>query len=84
MTAPKLQTLLSPLLTEPYQQRVDQQCQNIVNEAIEVQMSFNTMCAFEYLKSHNVNSTVIERILLHPEMRRKVQHQSPDHSQPEA
>lgn len=84
MTAPKLQALRSPLITEPYQQRVDQQCQNVVNEAIEVQTSFSTICAFEYLKSHNVDPTVIERILLHPEMRRKVQHQPSDYSPPEA
>ena len=74
MTAPKQQALLSPVITEPYQERIDQQCQNVVNEAIKVQTSFNTICAFEYLKSHDVGQTVIERVLLHPEMRRKIQH----------
>jgi hypothetical protein len=84
MTAPKQQALLSPVITEPYQQRVDQKCQNVVNEAIEVQTSFNTICAFEYLKSHNVDPTVIERVLLRPEMRRKIQHLASGYSAPEA
>ena len=78
MTVPKLQTLRSPVITEPYQQRVDQECHNVVNEAIELQTSFNTVCAFEYLKSHNVDPTVIERVLLHPEMRRTIQHLASD------
>lgn len=84
MTAPKLQALRSPVIPEPYQQRVDQECQNVVNEAIAVQTSFNTICAFEYLKSHNVDPTVIERVLLHPEMRRKLQHRASGYSAPEA
>jgi hypothetical protein len=84
MTAPKQQALLSPVITEPYQQRLDQKCQNVVNEAIEVQTSFNTICAFEYLKSHDVDPTVIERVLLHPEMRRKTEHRASGYSAPEA
>jgi hypothetical protein len=36
-----------------------------------VQASFNTVCAIEYLKSHNVDPKVIERVLLHPDSAEK-------------
>lgn len=71
MSAPRLQALLSPLNTEPYRQRTDEASRNIVNQGIQVQSSFNTVCAIEYLKSHNVEAGIIERVLLHPERRRK-------------
>ncbi len=75
MNAPRLlQALRSPVITELYQQRVDQAGHDIVNQGIFVQSSFNTMCAIEYLKSHNVDPKVIERVLLHPELRRKTHH----------
>jgi hypothetical protein len=75
MTASLLQkTLYSPVTTEPYQPRLDTACQTVVNQAIAVQSSFNTICAIEYLKSHDVDPAVIERVLLHPEQRRKTEH----------
>jgi len=49
-------------------------CSAIVNRGIQVQSSFNTVCAIEYLKSHNVDPQVIERVLLHPDQRRKATH----------
>lgn len=74
MNAPRLQALLSPINTEPYRQRLDEARRNVVNQGIQVQSSFNTVCAIEYLKSHNVDARIIERVLLHPEQRRKTQH----------
>ncbi|MEC5160546.1 hypothetical protein ACFDR9_002313 [Janthinobacterium sp. CG_23.3] len=75
MNAPRLlQALRSPMITELYQQRVDQEAHNVVNQGIAVQASFNTVCAIEYMKSHNVDANVIERVLLHPEQRRKTCH----------
>ncbi|MET3134173.1 hypothetical protein AAKU55_004468 [Oxalobacteraceae bacterium GrIS 1.11] len=75
MNAPRLlQALRSPMLKELYQQRVNQEGQQIVNQGITVQSKFNTMCAIEYLKSHNIDPSVIERVLLHPALRRKTQH----------
>ena len=75
MNAPRLlQALRSPVITELYQQRVDEERHNIVNQGISVQSSFNTVCAIEYLKSHNIDSQVIERVLLNPEQRRKTCH----------
>ena len=56
------------------QQRSDEGCSAVVDRGIMVQSSFNTVCAIEYLKSHNVDPQVIERVLLHPEQRRKHQH----------
>lgn len=56
------------------QQRSDEDSRAIVDRGIMVQNSFNTICAVEYLKSHNVDPEVIERVLLHPEMRRKLRH----------
>jgi hypothetical protein len=56
------------------QQRHDEASSAVVERGITVQTSFNTMCAIEYLKSHNVHPSVIERVLLHPDQRRKVTH----------
>jgi hypothetical protein len=55
-------------------QRVDEQCCDVINRGVLVQSSFNTVCAIEYLKSHNIDPQVIERVLLHPEQRRKAPH----------
>ncbi|HEV7816320.1 MAG TPA: hypothetical protein VGP06_14620 [Janthinobacterium sp.] len=72
MNAPTLQAYGPPEPdTELYQQRVDERGHHIVNKGISVQSSFNTVCAIEYLKSHNINAEVIERVLLRPELRRK-------------
>jgi hypothetical protein len=46
----------------------------VVDRGILVQASFNTMCAIEYLKSNNIPPHIIERVLLHPEQRRKSRH----------
>jgi hypothetical protein len=54
--------------------RQDQASSAVVERGILVQTSFNTVCAIEYLKSHNVNPHVIERVLLHPDQRRKTSH----------
>ena len=75
MNAPRLlQALRSPMITELYQQRVNEESHNIVNQGISVQTNLNTVCAIEYLKSRNIDPRVIERVLLHPELRRKTQH----------
>lgn len=75
MNAPRLlQAFRSPVITELYQQRINQEGHHIVNQGIAVQSSLSTVCAIEYLKSHNVESAVIERVLLHPELRRKTRH----------
>ncbi len=74
MNAPTLQAQRFPLLTELYQPRVNVQCHDIVNQGIAVQSSFNTVCAIEYLKSHNVDVEVIKRVLLHPQLRRNATH----------
>lgn len=57
-------------LDEPSYERRDIRCRDIVEHAISVQESRNTMSAFEYLKSHDIASDVIERVLLDPERRR--------------
>lgn len=55
-------------------QRSDDSRSVAVDHGILVQTSFNTICAIEYMKSHNVAPQVIERVLLHPEQRRKHTH----------
>jgi len=55
-------------------QRSDEHSSAAVERGILVQNSFNTVCAIEYMKSHNVDPQVIERVLLHPEQRRKITH----------
>lgn len=61
-------------LTDVYHQRVDEVSSDVVDRGIMVQNSYNTVCAIEYLKSHNVDPRVIERVLLHPELRRRQRH----------
>lgn len=56
------------------QLRQDEASSAIVERGIMVQTSFNTMCAIEYMKSHNVDPRVIQRVLLHPEQRRQPVH----------
>lgn len=64
----------APGITELHQQRVDARCCEIVDQGIAVQTCFSTLCAIEYLKSNNIQPEVIERVLLHPELRRKPHH----------
>jgi hypothetical protein len=56
------------------QQRHDEELSAVIDRGIMVQNSFNTMCAIEYLKSHNVDPLVIERVLLQPDQRRQANH----------
>jgi hypothetical protein len=56
------------------QQRRDERISAVVERGIIVQSSFNTICAIEYMKSHNVAPHVIERVLLNPEQRRQSHH----------
>ena len=44
----------------------------IVDHGIAVQARSNTICALEYLKSQNISSEVIARVLLEPHRRRSV------------
>jgi hypothetical protein len=51
-------------------QRVDLRRRDIVNHGISVQESGNTVSAIEYLKAHEIDPDVIERVLLEPHRRR--------------
>ncbi|HEY0588105.1 MAG TPA: hypothetical protein VGD52_18360 [Pseudoduganella sp.] len=53
-----------------YLPRVDSARSEIVDRGIEVQASFSTLCAVEYLKSHNIAPHIIQRVLLQPAQRR--------------
>lgn len=50
--------------------RVDLARSEIVDRGIEVQASFSTLCAVEYMKSRNISPHVIQRVLLQPAQRR--------------
>ena len=52
--------------------RLDRQKRDIVQHGISMQQSSNTMSAVEYLKSRDVASHVIERVLLEPRRRRSL------------
>ena len=51
-------------------QRQDDRQSNIVDLAISVQASSNTLSAVEYLKAHDIAAHIIERVLLGPQRRR--------------
>jgi hypothetical protein len=55
-------------------QRQDSRRRDIVNHGISVQESSNTMSAIEYLKAHDIDASVIERVLLEPHRRRNPSH----------
>lgn len=57
-------------IDEPNYERRDVRCRDIVDHAIAVQESRNTMSALEYLKAHDIDADVIERVLLDPDRRR--------------
>jgi hypothetical protein len=57
-------------VAEPGYERRDIRCRAIVDHAIAVQESSNTMSAVEYLKSHDIHADVIERVMLDPDRRR--------------
>jgi hypothetical protein len=69
-------TVIAPVsaMQQSRQQRTDVRCSEIVNKGIAVQDCFSTLCAIEYLKSNNVRADVIERVLLHPDLRRRAAH----------
>lgn len=54
--------------------RQDGRRRDIVNHAICVQESSNTMSAIEYLKAHDIDAAVIARVLLEPMHRRSSAH----------
>jgi hypothetical protein len=60
------------VLDETNYQRRDLRCRDIVDHAISVQETRNTMSAVEFLKSHDIAAHVIERVLLEPERRRTI------------
>ncbi|MBG6220711.1 MULTISPECIES: hypothetical protein [unclassified Janthinobacterium] len=68
------ETLHMPVKTLVLHVRSDQKMCDIVNLGIAVQAAFSTLCALEYLKSYNVAPELIERVLLHPEQRRRTVH----------
>ncbi|TWI67647.1 hypothetical protein IP91_01764 [Pseudoduganella lurida] len=51
--------------------RVDIEQGAIVEEGIALQGATGSVCALEYLKSRGVGPAVIERVLLHPGLRRR-------------
>jgi hypothetical protein len=55
---------------DPNYERLDLRMRDIVNHGISVQESSNTVAALEYLKSHDIDPRVIERVLLEPQRRR--------------
>jgi hypothetical protein len=59
------------VLAAPDYERLDLRCRDIVNHGISVQESSNTVAAIEYLKAHDIDPTVIERVLLEPQRRRR-------------
>ena len=56
--------------TVAYCQRSDSTRRAIVDHAIAVQAHSNTVSAIEYLKAHDLDPRVIERVLLEPACRR--------------
>ncbi|WP_227496422.1 hypothetical protein [Massilia litorea] len=65
--SPSEQTDISAVIDES---RTDARQRRIVDAGIAVQDSSNTMSAFEYLRTRDIDVHVIERVLLEPHRRR--------------
>ena len=74
MNRQSLETPAAAPAREAFRQRIDDARHKIVEQGISVQSRCSSICAIEYLKSHDVDAEVIERVLLHPELRRKTPH----------
>lgn len=74
MNAPTLDASQASAPPAIHQLRSNMQSSEVVDRGISVQANFSSICAIEYLKSHNIDPEVIERVLLHPEQRRKSRH----------
>jgi hypothetical protein len=70
MTQHRIDTAAALATADPSYQRLDLRMRDIVNHAIFVQQISNTVSALEYLKSHDIDARVIERVLLEPQRRR--------------
>lgn len=57
-------------IATPADPRLDYLVRDIVENAIQMQAASNTMSAFEYLRTRDVDPRVIERVLLEPDRRR--------------
>ncbi len=55
-------------------ERIDLWRRDIVNQGLSVQLSANTVSALEFLKAHDIDPQVIERVLLEPQRRRGLRH----------
>ncbi len=55
-----------------HNQRQDVRCRDIINQGLALQQGATTLCALEYLKSHDISPAVIERVLLEPQRRRSL------------
>ena len=60
------------ITSPPWNQRRDARRRDIVNHALALQRRAATLCALEYLKSHDISVAVIERVLLEPQRRRRL------------
>jgi hypothetical protein len=50
--------------------RHDERQREIIDDGIAVQQNTNTMTAFEFLRARDVDSRIIERVLMEPDLRR--------------
>jgi hypothetical protein len=73
MNQHRLQSPGDLAIAPPVDARLDVLKSDIVDRGISLQQSSNTMSAFEFLKSRDVDPSVIERVLLDPRRRRNRQ-----------
>ncbi len=55
-------------------ERMDVKRRDIINQGLSVQASCNTVSALEFLKAHDIDPDVIERVLTEPQRRRSTRH----------
>ncbi len=74
MSSKQLQGAGQPPAASTDYTRQDARRRDIVDHAISVQESSNTMSAIEYLKAHDIDAALIARVLLEPMQRRSPVH----------
>jgi hypothetical protein len=73
MNQTRLQSTGDLAIATPVDARMDLRQRDIVECGIAMQQASNTMSAFEYLRSRDIDARVIERVLLYPRHRRVCQ-----------
>lgn len=62
-----------PAIADSHHGRLDERQRAIVDQGVRLQLHGNSIAAFEFLKGRDVDSRIIQRVLLDPQRRRSLE-----------